>query len=44
MDTLLWSSYVMQVRELEPKFEHSVFEVMNVRERCENEWSGIFNE
>ena len=43
-DTLLWNSYVMQVLELEPKLERSFFEAVNVREKCENEWSGMYNE
>jgi hypothetical protein len=34
----------MQVLELEPKLERSVFEAVNVREKCENEWSGMYNE
>jgi hypothetical protein len=34
----------MQVLELGPRLEHSVFKAGNVRERCENKWSGIFNE
>jgi len=34
----------MQTPELEPKLEHSVFEAVDVREKRENKWSGIFNE
>ena len=34
----------MQMSEQEPNLKHSVFEAVEVREKCENEWSGMFNE